>query len=304
MSTELVTANPASLLVPEPAGRRLVFFAGKGGVGKTVLACATAVWLAEEGHKVLLVTTDPAAHLADVLECAVWTEPIPVSGVTNLSAARVDQKQAASEYRKRVLEEASHKYGPDMISAMREELESPCTEEMAAFEKFIELATRPDYEVVVVDTAPTGHTLRLLELPLDWDRQLEVMVAAKPGTDVHRETKARYDQVIAMLRSPEQTKFIFVVYPENTPIIEAYRASEDLKRAGIETALVIANQVLLAEHCTTPFFRRRYDLQRRYLGVIEERFGVPTLQMPLLAQEIRGLPLLRTVGESLWAVAK
>lgn len=289
-----------NLLTPGPQKPRLLFFAGKGGVGKTVLSTATALWLAERGYRILLISTDPASHLSQVLEEEIGAEVTEIVRVTNLSAARIDQKKAVAEYKKRILDEAQEKYSPDMVAAMREELESPCTEEMAAFEKFVQYTTLPGYDIIVFDTAPTGHTLRLLELPLDWDRQLEVMVSARPGSEVYSETKVRFEKIIATLRDPNRTTFIFVVYPENTPIIEAYRASQDLLKAGISTGLVIVNQVLSREYCTSPFFRKRYETQQRYLGQIGQRFQAPVVTMPLLEEEIKGLSLLRKSATLLW----
>lgn len=295
------SSTPVSLtpLLPH-CETRLVFFAGKGGVGKTVSACATAVFLAEGGYSVLLVSTDPASHLSEEFGQVIGSDVVRVDGVGGLHAARVDQKQAVREYKKRILDEASGKYTPDMIEAMKEELESPCTEEMAAFEKFLQYATRIDFDVIIFDTAPTGHTLRLLELPMDWDRQLEVMVAARPDSSVHTDTKQRYDEIIAFLKDPKKTTFIFVVYPENTPIVEAHRASLDLREAGIPTGMIIANQVLTAKHCTTDFFVRRLELQQKYLGKIEALFGVPIAMMPMLDREVKGLPALREMGRLLW----
>jgi len=171
---------------------------------------------------------------------------------------------------------------------------------MAAFEKFLQYATRTDFDVIAFDTAPTGHTLRLLALPLDWQGQLEAMVAAKPGSQTHAETKARYDHIIEMLRDREHTTFIFVVYPENTPIVEAHRASEDLRQAGISTSLVVANQLLSPEVCGSPFFLRRWQTQQKYLPVIAEKFGVPVVTMPLFDAEVKELPALRAAGDALW----
>ena len=158
-------AAVAAALLPD--GRpRTIFFAGKGGVGKTVASCATAVWSARQGHRTLLVTTDPAAHIGQVLGAAVGTEPAPVDGVDGLWAARVDAKAAAIAYTDRIIADAvARGRSPAAIAAMREELDSPCTEEMAAFDQFIELASRDTFDVTVFDTAPTGHTMRLLELP-------------------------------------------------------------------------------------------------------------------------------------------
>ena len=144
--------------------RRTIFFAGKGGVGKTVASCISAVWLARQGHKTLLLTTDPAAHLGDVLDSPVGNEIAPVGGQPNLWAVKIDPKAAAETYKERILKDARQRGRPESaIKVMEEELESPCTEEMAAFDKFIEYASQEGWEAVVFDTAPTGHTLRLLD---------------------------------------------------------------------------------------------------------------------------------------------
>jgi len=287
-------------LTPGPKGRRLLFFAGKGGVGKTVIASATAVRSAELGYRTLLVSTDPASHLSQSFAQEIGAEVAPVAGQLGLDAARVDQKKAVEEYRERILSEARGKYSADMLEAMREELNSPCTEEMAAFEKFVRYITLTDYDVMVFDTAPTGHTLRLLELPMEWDKQVEIMVSTKPGTQAFAETKARFDHAIATLRDPDETTFVFVVYPEYTPIIEAFRASQDLLHSGIKTGLVVANFVLPPEHRSTPLYDSRYELQQKYLGGIRERFGVPMLVMPLLDGEITGLPRLKEAAAILY----
>ncbi len=293
-------AGVRAALTPGPTGRRLLFFTGKGGAGKTTIASVTAVRLAELGYRTLLVSTDPASHLSQSFAQEIGAEVTPVVGQPGLYAARVDQKEAVEEYRERILSEARGKYSADMLEAMREELNSPCTEEMAAFEKFVRYTTLTDYDVTVFDTAPTGHTLRLLELPMEWDRQVEIMVSTKPGTQAFAETKARFDDAIKTLRDPAETTFVFVVYPEYTPIIEAFRASQDLSQSGIKTGLVVANLVLPHGHRSTPLYDSRYGLQQKYLGGIQEKFGVPMLVMPLLDEEINGLPRLKEAAAILY----
>lgn len=291
-------------LVPE-RGRRSVFFTGKGGVGKTVLSCLTAVWLADRGYRTLLLTTDPAAHLGDVLEVEVGSTPTPVEGVANLWAARVDAKAAAEAYKARILEDARRR-GRDeaALAVMAEELDSPCTEEMAAFDRFIDYATEEGWDVIVFDTAPTGHTLRLLELPVDWSAQIDAKRFASPdAAGAHREdreARARFQSVIEGMRDPARSTFAFVVYPENTPVVEARRAVEELRTVGVEAGLVFANQVLPPEAGTTPYGRSRRAMQQRYLEVIARSFGTPVLTVPLLPAEVRGLDRLRRLGANLY----
>jgi arsenite/tail-anchored protein-transporting ATPase len=282
--------------------RRTIFFAGKGGVGKTVASCATAVWLANQGIKTLLLTTDPAAHLGNVLGEPVGDEPAPLVGLPNLWAVKIDPKAMGEVYKKRILDDARQRGRPEgAIKAMAEELDSPCTEEIAAFDRFIEFASDGPWQSVVFDTAPTGHTLRMLELPMDWSKQIDVKAFASVDTAVVDDiAKQRFADVIDMMRSPERSTFAFVMYPESTPIIEAYRASQELATLDIPTGLAVANFVIPAEQADTPFTKSRRAMQARYLAEIQERFDTPVLTIPLLPQEVQGLEMLAELGEQMY----
>lgn len=291
-----------SRLVPR-SGRRTIFFAGKGGVGKTVLSCVTAVWLARQGYKTLLLTTDPAEHISDVLEAPVRDVPdVPYKDIPNLWVTKIDAKKAAEAYRARILDDARQKgRSPEAIAAMAEELSSPCTEEMAAFDKFIDYASQDGWDVIVFDTAPTGHTLRLLELPIDWSAQLEVKVFASVDSEMADDVaKKRFGKVIDVMRDPEKCTFAFVMYPESTPIVESHRAMDELRTVGIEPGLVIANQVLPDEACTTTYARSRRRMQLKYLDEMKRRFTVPILTVPLLLREISGREMLVDLGDRLF----
>jgi len=310
-SEETAAARPLEPVLPPsdfqtlilPNGhRRTLFFAGKGGVGKTVASCLTAVWLARQGYRTLLLTTDPAAHLGDVLGVPVGDEPALVGGLPNLWAVKIDPKAAAEAYKARILDDARQRgRPPEAIKVMAEELDSPCTEEMAAFDRFIDYASQEQWQAVVFDTAPTGHTLRLLELPVDWSRQLEVKIFASVDTAAADDVaKQRFGQVIEMMRDPAQSTFAFVMYPEATPILEAWRAAEELRTVGIQTGMVVANMVIPAEQATTPFVRTRRAMQEHYLAEIGRRFPVPLVQIPLLPLEVRGLEMLTALGEQVY----
>ncbi len=206
------------LLHPGAKGARQVFFAGKGGVGKTTVACLTAVHTARQGYRTLLLTTDPAAHTGSVLGRKVTEQVEPVDGVSGLSAAKIDQKQATEDYKKGILDDARAKFDETTIRVMTEELASPCTEEMAAFQRFIDLSSTPGFDVIIFDTAPTGHTLRLLELPLDWSEQIRLKAGATEAMSAgDRQQKDRFDRAFSAMRDPELTTFSFVMYPESTP---------------------------------------------------------------------------------------
>jgi arsenite-transporting ATPase len=279
----------------KPNGKtKAIFFTGKGGVGKTVVSVATAYHLASEGFKTLLLTTDPASHIGQVLEREVTDEIKAVEGVKNLWSVIVDQEKATEEYKQRILDESRSKYSEDMLLAIKEELESPCTEEMAAFDKFMTYVESDDYDFVVFDTAPTGHTLRLLELPFDYGDQVSLMVTTnQQSAEAKSVTQKRFDRIIARMKDPERSVFAFVLYPESTPVIEAYRAMLDLKEAGINTQFMVANQVLQPEYCTNEFFIRRRIMQEKYLREIRERFKLPLVLVPLLETEIKGVGLIQ-----------
>lgn len=294
--------NAKSLILPKKGSIRNVFFSGKGGVGKTVMACITAVKSANEGFRTLLLTTDPAAHIGKVLDKPIENSPAPIDGCPNLYAAKIDPKVAFEEYKEMVLKDAKSKFSGPTIATMEEELNSPCTEEMAAFQKFISYASEEEYDVIVFDTAPTGHTLRLLELPMDWSKQIQMKAGVTAEiSEEDKKQKEKFDRVIATMKDQEKTTFSFVMYPEKTPIIEAYRASEELKTVGIETQMVIANLIIPEEQATSPFFRNRRNMQEKYLQEIKNDFAnSEVVRVPMYDKEINGIDMLTKIGNSIF----
>lgn len=286
------------LLRPSGKGTRQVFFAGKGGVGKTTVACMTAVHAVRQGYRTLLITTDPAAHTGNVLGRIVTDQVQPVEGVAGLFAARIDQRRATEDYKKKILDDARARFDSDTIQTMAEELASPCTEEMAAFQRFVDLSNISGFDVIVFDTAPTGHTLRLLELPVEWGDQIRLKAGTAEGLsegDLRQE--ARFDRVISTMRDPALTTFSFVMYPENTPILEAFRASQELAAIGVTTQLVVANLLIAGEQATTPFFRKRRAMQLAYMDDMRRRFaGAAVLPVPMMDGDIRGIGELDRLG--------
>ncbi len=290
-----------SLLSPNGSKRRTIFFAGKGGVGKTSVAAATALWIAEQGYKTLLLTTDPASHLSQIFEQDVSDQPTLINGESKLWASRIDPVKATNEYKEKILVEARKKYDAQRITAIEEELNSPCTEEMATFEKFIDFATRKDFEVIVFDTAPTGHTLRLLELPVDWSKQIEIKTFTSTGeTEVDKITKSRFKEVIDMIQDINQTTFSFVMYPESTPIEEASRAMDELLTIGVPTSLVVANFILPESIVTNDYLKQRKAMQEKYLAEMDRRFTAPIIRLPLLVDDLIGKDNLMLAGHMLY----
>jgi arsenite-transporting ATPase len=168
---------------------------------------------------------------------------------------------------------------------------------MATFEKFIEFATRKDFEVLVFDTAPTGHTLRLLKLPVEWSKQLEIKIfTTTDDTEADRITKARFREVIDMMRDTNQTTFSFVMYPESTPIEEASQAMADLATINIQTSLIVANLVLPDYILTNNYLKQRGIMQDKYLKEMYKRFSAPIVQLPLLADDLIGKEKLKQAG--------
>ena len=291
----------AQVLLPGDKEPRLIFFAGKGGVGKTSLSSVTAVYLAQQGYDTLLLTTDPASHLEDVFEQKVKGDVTAVKGVDKLDIVKIDPKEVTKEYKDKVLEDARKKdYSEEMMMGLKEELDSPCTEEMASFDKFVDYTEEDDYQVIVFDTAPTGHTLRLLELPMSWEQQLEFKTSIDTNNQEDLESQKKFQRVIDKLQDKEQTTFAFVVYPENTPILEAERAVEELQTVDVATQLVVANQILPSEYCTTPYFKKRKKMQDQHLERMKDKFSSPILEMPLFSEEIKGLNILIEAGKELY----
>lgn len=290
-----------NLIYPAKGSHKNIFFSGKGGVGKTVMACITAVQTASRGYKTLLLTTDPAAHIGKVLDKAIGDAPTKIEGMENLYAAKIDPKVAFEEYKINVISEAKKRFNESTVLTMEEELNSPCTEEMAAFQKFIAYASEEAYEVIVFDTAPTGHTLRLLELPMDWSKQIQVKAGVNAViSEEDRLQKERFDKVIEMMKNKEKTTFAFVMYPEKTPIIEAYRASQELKSAGIETQMVVANLIIPEEQATTEFFKNRRYMQEKYLVEIKNTFNsAKIVRVPMYDKEVKGLEMLKNIGRNI-----
>lgn len=290
-------------------GTQYLFFTGKGGVGKSTMAATSATKLAEAGYETLVVTTDPAAHLEDIFGESVGHKPTSVSQ-TNLDAARIDQEQALEEYRTQVLDHVHEMYEDKddteldveaAISNVEEELESPCAEEMAALEKFVSYFEKDGYDIVVFDTAPTGHTLRLLELPSDWKGFMDLGSLTKGAAPAKGD---QYDEVIETMQNPAKSSFAFVMSPEYTPMMEAYRAAEDLnEQVGIETAFVVANYLLPEEYGDNAFFANRRAQQQKYLSEIKERFETPMMLAPLRQDEPVGPAELSAFGDEVTGLA-
>jgi len=298
---QFANGDALTRLIQKKRDTRIVIITGKGGVGKTVTACAVAAQLAGDRRKTLLVTTDPAAHIGHVLDEPIGDTIGQTKSLPYLSAARIDQKKSVETYKKRIIDDAVRSgYSDDMLIALKEELESPCTEEMAVFEEFAGVVENGDFEYIVFDTAPTGHTLRLLELPYDYARQVELMVQIKKEGSVSDKAQKKLESLLKKLKDPGTSVFMLVFYPEYTPIHEAKRTLDDLSLAGIGVQAVIANNVLENGDKGSGFFHKRAEMQQHYLGIAQKLFQLPVFKIPMFDDEIIGLPKLKQVAESLF----
>ncbi len=284
---------------------KFIFFSGKGGVGKTSMACATAVYWANQGKKTLIVTTDPAGNLSDVFEQEIRHNITSIGGADNLSAMEIDPDIATREYKERLLAPMRELFDDEILKIAEEQLSGPCTEEMASFDKFVNFMEDGIYDVIIFDTAPTGHTIRLLELPVDWSKHIEDSAKGSGQTcmgpvTLIQENKQKFDDAIAKLRDIDRTEFIFVLQPEQTSLDETVRASQELGKLGIQTSGLIINGLIPASETETSFFKKRYDMQQTYLAKIHQLFNMSIRTVELFDTELKGIDMFRDLAAKLF----
>lgn len=285
---------------------KFIFFSGKGGVGKTSMACTTAVYHADLGEKTLIVTTDPAGNLSDVFEQEIGHRVTKIDNIENLYAMEIDPDVATKEYKERSLAPMRDIFNEEFIKIAEEQLSGPCTEEMASFDKFIDFMEDESYDVIVFDTAPTGHTIRLLELPVDWSKHIEESAKGSGQTCMGpvaliQDSKKKYDDAIEKLRDENVTQFIFVMQPEQTSLDETLRSSKELERLEIKTNEIIINGLIPKEEAVNPFFKNRYNMQQEYLQKSKDTFKDISMKiMELFDTELKGIDTFRESGKKLF----
>lgn len=279
VSTQALTLNAAHIhalndVIDELAaeGKRVIFTMGEGGVGKTTIAAAVALGLAKRGRKVHLTTTDPAAHLKFVLDES--------SGV---SMSHIDEAEELGKYQSEVLSKArASGVSNEDIAYVEEDLRSPCTQEIAVFHAFAEIVEKADDQVVVIDTAPTGHTLLLLESTQSYNHEI-----ARTKSEIPESVK----RLLPRLKSGE-TEVVIATLPEATPVYEALRLEDDLRRTGIAARWWVVKQSLYGTNTTNPMLAAKAAGEVEWLNRIDEHAKGKFALIAWSARDIKGERLL------------
>lgn len=280
---------------------KYLFYTGKGGVGKTSTACATAVYLADKGKKVFLISTDPASNLQDVFEMELNNKGVILPAIPNLTIANLNPEEAAAEYRESVVGPYRGKLPESVVANMEEQLSGSCTVEIASFNEFARFITDDSisrkYDYIIFDTAPTGHTLRMLQLPSAWDNFIDESThgASCLGQLAGLgEKKEMYAHAVKTLSDGNVTSLMLVSRPEKGPLLEASRASRELSEIGVDNQKLIINGVLEHVNANDGISRSFYEKQQSAIATMPEDLRkMPVYTIPLRSYNVSGLENIR-----------
>ena len=283
---------------------RFLFFTGKGGVGKTSIACATAIQLAECGKRVLLVSTDPASNVGQVFGVSIGNKITPIPGVDRLSALEIDPQAAAQAYRDRIVGPVRGVLPETVVKGIEEQLSGACTTEIAAFDEFTGLLTdgtlTAGYDHIIFDTAPTGHTIRLLQLPGAWSGFLEEgkgdasCLGPLAGLEKQRD---QYRHAVEALADPKRTRLILVARAQQSTLLEVSRTHEELAKIGLSQQYLVVNGVLpRSEAANDPLAKAICDREQAVLTALPDVLkALPYDQVALKPFNMVGLDALRNL---------
>ncbi|TNI84282.1 arsenical pump-driving ATPase [Aeromonas sobria] len=279
-----------------------LFFTGKGGVGKTSLACASAVALCDSGKRVLLVSTDPASNVGQVFDTAIGNTITTIAAVSGLSALEIDPQAAAQAYRERIVGPVRGKLPESVVRSIEEQLSGACTTEIAAFDEFTALLTDrllvDQYDHIVFDTAPTGHTIRLLQLPGAWSEFLEQgkgdasCLGPLAGLEKQR---SQYAEAVAALSDGLKTRLILVARPQASTLREVARTHDELATIGLANQQLVINGIFpQSELSDDPLATAVWQREQQALAQMPELLAsLPQERIPLLATNLVGVESLR-----------
>ena len=285
---------------------KYLFFTGKGGVGKTSIACATAVGLADKGKKILLISTDPASNLQDVFKQPLNGHGSAIADVPGLTVVNLDPEQAAAEYRERVIAPYKGKLPVSVIQNMEEQLSGSCTVEIAAFNEFSDFITdiqkQDEYDHIIFDTAPTGHTLRMLQLPSAWSTFISESThgaSCLGQLSGLEERKEIYKKAVGTLSKAQTTQLVLVSRPEAAPLNEAARSSHELLLLGIKNQLLIINGVLQQLDKSDAISNQLHERQQHALqNMPQELSNYPLYTIPLRSYNLSSIANIRRMLHS------
>ncbi|MBU3219457.1 arsenical pump-driving ATPase [Clostridium algidicarnis] len=255
--------------------KRVIFTMGKGGVGKTSLAAVIAVGLSRKGVKVHLATTDPAHHFKFV-----------VNEDLGITLSNIDEKEELNKYKEEVLKKSRETMSEEDIEYIEEDLRSPCTQEIAVFRAFAEIVEKAEEEVVVIDTAPTGHTLLLLDSTESYNKEIQRSKGDIPSS---------VQNLLPRLRNEDETEVVIVTLPEATPVYEAMRLEKDLKRAGIKNKWWIINSSLFMTNTKSPLLKTKASSEIQWINKVDEISKGNFVVIPWKSEEIKGEELVNLI---------
>jgi arsenite-transporting ATPase len=303
--------------------KKVIFFGGKGGVGKTTSASAFAIGAAKRGKKTLLVSTDPAHNTGDIFEEPIGAKEKQI--MTNLWALEVDSHRESHRYIDQVKDNIRQVVSPKMMQEINRQIDiasvSPGAEEAALFDRLVEIILDGynQYDIVVFDTAPTGHTIRLLSLPELMGAWIDGMLQRRqksnemhawlsdgdeakedPIFQVLNRRKQKFAEARKIMLDPLLTSFIFVMIPEKLPMVETHKAIQMLQKHEIPIEMIIVNRIL-PEDLSDPFFIRRKERENLYLEQMKDMFAEQNLHyIPMLEYDVHGTSALEKIAQYLF----